>query len=97
MEHSLAPGGIFSQAPEKSQFINKAIATDYFQITIIDMITTIIIITTITTIIIIVIDYLHLMAERLSMGDSNRTCSHKVTVGWAHLVQVIMSISCGSY
>ena len=50
--------------------------------------------TTITTIIIIVIDDLHLMAERLSMGDSNRTCSHKVTVGWTHLVQVIMSISC---
>jgi len=35
----------------------------------------------------------HLMAERLSMGDSNRTCSHKVTVGWAHQLGVSISIS----
>ena len=50
--------------------------------------------TTIITTIIIVIDDLHLMAERLGMGDSNWTCLHKVTVGRTHLV--IVSISCGS-
>ena len=53
--------------------------------------------TIVITTIIIVIDDLHLMAERLGMGDSNWTCLHKVTVGRTHLVQVIMSISCGSY
>jgi len=35
----------------------------------------------------------HLMAERLSMGDSNRTCLHKVAVGWAHQLGVSISIS----
>ena len=37
-----------------------------------------------TTIITVIYD-LHLMAERLGMGDSNWTCTHKVAVGWAHL------------
>ena len=26
------------------------------------------------------------MAERLSMGDGNRTCTNKVAVGWTNLV-----------
>jgi len=35
----------------------------------------------------------HLMAERLSLGDSNRTCTHKVTVGRTHQLGVSISIS----
>jgi len=35
----------------------------------------------------------HLMAERLSMGDSNRTCLHKVTVRRTHQLGVSISIS----
>lgn len=34
----------------------------------------------------------HLMAKRLSMGDSNRTCAHKVTVGRTHQLGVSISI-----
>merc|ERR1719312_611129 len=34
----------------------------------------------------------HLMAERLSMGDGNRTCTNEVTVGWTNQLGVSISI-----